>query len=49
MNACHNVIRRDYGIKDAVEDLELAIKAAETQRNKESSRTRGRFQIDRKW
>lgn len=47
---CRNAIRRDYGIRDALEDLDLAIKAAEASRNREESRRgRSRWEISRKW
>ena len=47
---CRNALRRDYGIKDALEDLDLAIKAAEASRNREEPRRGGhRLEISRKW
>lgn len=47
---CRNSLRWDYSAKDAIEDLELAIKAAEAFRNREEPR-RGRtsWYISRKW
>jgi hypothetical protein len=47
---CRNSLRWDYSAKDAIEDLELAIKAAEASRNREEPR-RGRtsWYISRKW
>lgn len=35
MNICHNRLRFDYNCKDALEDLKIAIKAAEATRNQE--------------
>lgn len=47
---CRNSLRWDYSAKDAIEDLDLAIKAAEASRNREEPR-RGRraWDISRKW
>ena len=49
MNLCHNNLRSDYNCKDALEDLKIAIKAAEATRNQEQSRKNGKFTIERKW
>jgi len=49
MNICHNRLRFDYNCKDALDDLKIAIKAAESTRNQEPSRKNGRFAIERKW
>lgn len=49
MNICHNRLRFDYNCKDALEDLKIAIKAAESTRNQEPSRKNGRLAIERKW
>lgn len=49
MNICHNRLRFDYNCKDALDDLKIAIKAAEATRNQEPSRKNGRFAIERKW
>lgn len=47
---CRNALRWDYSARDAIEDLELAIKAAEADRNKEPARTgRRACDIPRKW
>lgn len=47
---CRNSLRWDYSAKDAIEDLDLAIKAAEASRNREEPR-RGKtsWYISRKW
>jgi hypothetical protein len=47
---CRNSLRRDYSAKDAIEDLELAIKAAEASRNREEPRMgKTSWHISRKW
>lgn len=47
---CRNSLRWDYSAKDALEDLDLAIKAAEASRNREEPRRgRSRWEISRKW
>lgn len=47
---CHNRLRYDYNVKDALEDLQIAIDRAKAQRNTEPSR-HGRlgWAIPRKW
>ena len=50
-SVCHNAIRFDYNCREAIQDLQEAIRKAEAQRNKEPAR-RGRgsaFYITRKW
>ena len=44
---CRNRLTIDYTASDAIEDLELAIRKAELQRNKEPARNG--FRIWRKW
>lgn len=44
---CHNKLNYNYNARDAIEDLELAIRKAEASRNTEAPRTR--FYIGRKW
>lgn len=46
---CRNRLTIDYTCKDAVSDLEEAMRKAEAQRNKEEPRRRGSFYITRKW
>lgn len=46
---CRNALRWDYSARDAIEDLELAIKAADATRNKEpASHGRTAWDIPRK-
>lgn len=49
-DCCKNRLSIHYTCRDAIEDLQLAIRAAEAQRNKEEPR-RGRspWDISRKW
>lgn len=46
---CRNRLTIDYTCKDAVNDLEEAMRKAEAQRNKEEPCRRGSFYITRKW
>ena len=46
---CRNGLSIDYTCKNAVEDLNEAIRKAESTRNQEHPRRRGSFYITRKW
>lgn len=46
---CRNRLTINYTCKDALNDLEEAIRKAESQRNKEESRKCSSFYITRKW
>lgn len=47
---CRNALTIDYTCKNALEDLQEAIRKAEEQRNQEAPRRgRGAFSIPRKW
>lgn len=46
---CRNPLGIDYTAKTAIEDLDIAIRKAQAERNTEPSRNHGKFKIERKW